>query len=159
MAADVEQPGIEEDHNDPVLDAVNAAVQSNIGRVVAAGMALALPFIGAFCAWVQDIIGIDLNSTELSVYIGTIITGAALAGWQWLRNRGAWETQSVKLLHDLYTGGQSASAFPPSITMHPDWNEAAFSNDVGEPMTGEPEPETGGPEPEGTVGKEGWKQP
>lgn len=69
-----------------------------IGRVVAFVLTpLLLPLAATVAVWIQDVLGIDLDGSQLTGYVIAVVTGVALAAFQWLRNRGLWEQAQLEL--------------------------------------------------------------
>lgn len=69
-----------------------------IGRVVAFVLTpLLLPLAATVAVWIQDVLGIDLDGAQLTGYVIAVVTGVALAAFQWLRNRGLWEQAQLEL--------------------------------------------------------------
>lgn len=81
---------------DILIDDAVEKVQSTLSRTVATRLvpALTLGLVPA-AAWLQAKIGIDLNSTELSVYIGSSIVAIGGAAIAYIRAR----LQGVYALH------------------------------------------------------------
>lgn len=104
----------------PVVDEVDSVVTSQIGKIVAFVLTpILLPLVGSGAAWAQDILGVNLNSTEVTGLVVSVVVGVALLAWQWLKNRGAWERAVVET-SALAAAGQENLALgapdvPPSV--------------------------------------------
>lgn len=107
VAPGVETPAQPADFNKLKEEFENVA-KSTIGRWVAAGVALAVPVITAFCAWLQKEVGINLDPASLTAFITSIAAGAAILGFKWLSNRGDWERAAVEA-YQVYLTGQAAT--------------------------------------------------
>jgi hypothetical protein len=97
------------DDYEKLKEQFNIVVTDTIGRKVAAGTALAVPLVTAFCAWAQKEIGINLDPASLTAFITSMAVGISAAGFKWLSNRGEWERGAVEA-YQLYLTGQSALA-------------------------------------------------
>jgi|GEM_PF-2849196 len=100
-------PAVPQDY-EKLKQEFDSVATSNIGRWVASGIALAVPLVTAFCAWLQKEIGINLDPAALTAFIASMAAGIALAGYKWLANRGNWERLAVEG-YQLYLTGQSAT--------------------------------------------------
>jgi hypothetical protein len=97
-------------------DEFDSVATSNIGRWVASGIALAVPVVTAFCAWLQKELGIDLDPASLTAFITSMAAGIAITGYKWLSNRGDWERLAVEG-YQLYLTGQSASGTTTQVVV------------------------------------------
>jgi hypothetical protein len=78
-----------------------------IGRGVAALVALAAPAIAVACAWLQDKIGIDLDPEEVTGVISATVLGVTGLGATWLYNRGNFERNAERVVA-VYLQGEEA---------------------------------------------------
>src|ERR1035441_7582562 len=70
-------PAVPEDY-EKLKKEFDGVATSNIGRWVASGIALAVPVVTAFCAWLQKEIGIDLDPASLTAFITSMAAGIAI---------------------------------------------------------------------------------
>lgn len=96
----------------------NNVATSNIGRWVAAGVALSVPIITAFCAWLQKEIGINLDPASLTAFITSMAAGLAIMGFKWLSNHGDWERAAVEG-YQIYLTGQAATGTSSPVIITP----------------------------------------
>jgi hypothetical protein len=76
-----------------------------IGRIVAFVLTpILLPLMGALAFWLQDVAGVDMDPEVATGFVVSVVVGLALAVWQWLKNRGNWETQAENVLASLDAG-------------------------------------------------------
>ncbi|HEV3048498.1 MAG TPA: hypothetical protein VGY13_14180 [Solirubrobacteraceae bacterium] len=97
---------------------------SSIGRWVAAGVALAVPVITAFCAWLQKEVGINLDPASLTAFITSMAAGLSIMGFKWLSNRGDWEKAAVEG-YQIYLTGHAATAPASQVVIAPSSQLAA----------------------------------
>lgn len=72
-------------------------IKNYISRIVAFVLTpVLLPLAGAVANWIQDALGLNLTGLDLTLYVVTVITGVALAAFQWLRGRVKWEVAKVE---------------------------------------------------------------
>ena len=91
-------------------DQLDKVFSSYIGRIVAFALAplLALaapPVVKA----VNEVLGTDFSDAQLSQIAIATVVGLAAVAWQWLRNRGNWETKIAEL-EALYKAGEQQLA-------------------------------------------------
>lgn len=83
-----------------VLDSI---FKSNIGRIVAF---IATPLLAVAVPPIVDglntVLDTDFSNQEISNIAIATIVGIAIVIWQWLRNRGNWETRVAELYHSLH---------------------------------------------------------
>ena len=108
-------PAVPEDY-EKLKKEFDGVATSNIGRWVASGIALAVPVVTAFCAWLQKEIGIDLDPASLTAFITSMAAGIAITGYKWLSNRGDWERLAVEG-YQLYLTGQSATGTTTQVVV------------------------------------------
>jgi hypothetical protein len=101
-------PANEDDYT-KLKDQFDKTVDNKIGAWVAALVALAVPVVTAFCAWVQRKIGIKLDPAELTAFIASMGAGIIVTAFKWLSNRGTWE-RSVVEAYQVYLTGQAATS-------------------------------------------------
>ena len=82
-------------------------IDKQIGRWVAALVALAAPVIAVACAWVQDKVGIDLDPEEVTGVISANVLGVTGLGATWLYNRGNFE-RNAEQAYAIYLRGEEA---------------------------------------------------
>jgi hypothetical protein len=95
-------------NEDSILD----ALESNIGRIVAALTPILTAIVVAGAYWLQDVIGVDMQQhVEGLVAFLTLVGGSALAAAvTWLRNRGNWEKQVMETAALTQLGSEEALA-------------------------------------------------
>lgn len=103
-------------------DHLDAVFTSNIGRIVAFGLApvLALaapPVVKAL----NSVLSTDFSEQQLSNIAIATVVGLAAVVWQWLRNRGNWEAKLAELHIIGMTGEQIIEHIP--IDPEPDEKE------------------------------------
>lgn len=76
-----------------------------IGRIVAFVLTpILLPLMGVLAFWLQDVAGVGMDPEVATGFVVSVVVGLALAVWQWLKNRGNWETQAENVLASLDPG-------------------------------------------------------
>jgi hypothetical protein len=108
-------PAVPEDY-EKLKKEFDSVATSHIGRWVASGVALAVPVVTAFCAWLQKEIGVDLDPASLTAFITSMAAGIAITGYKWLSNRGDWERLAVEG-YQLYLTGQSATGATTQVVV------------------------------------------
>lgn len=94
---------------DKLKEEFETAAKSKIGVWVSAGIAVLVPLVTGFCAWLQKEIGINLDPAALTAFITSMAAGIAITGFKWLANRGKWEQLAVEGYH-VYLTGHAATA-------------------------------------------------
>ena len=105
-----------------------------IGRVVVALTTLLSPFAIAFCNWVLDNTGVDLQSKEITVILVAFALGGAALVYKWLHNRGAYERALLEL-EKVYGAGrdiydEAVQADPGPVPVTPASGAPAFPGDI-----------------------------
>ncbi|MEK6328196.1 MAG: hypothetical protein AABM66_11840 [Actinomycetota bacterium] len=91
------------------VEALEKELDSQIGRWVAAGVAVLAPVIAVACAWLQDKIGVNLDPSEVTGFISATVVGITGAGATWVYNRGGFEKNAEELV-SLYLRGKDIEA-------------------------------------------------
>lgn len=86
-----------------MLDIANSYVAKIVAFVLTPVL---LPVAGVVANWAQDALGLNLDGTELTAYVVSVIVGLALVVMQYLRGRAEWEVAIAKVqeLHDRGAG-------------------------------------------------------
>jgi len=87
------------------------ALESNIGRIVAALTPVFTAIVAAGAFWLQDVIGVDMQQYVPAVvaFVALVATSAFGSALVWLRNRGNWEKQVVETATLAKLGEQELS--------------------------------------------------
>lgn len=92
---------------DEALNGLLDALQSNIGRIVAFVLTpILVPVVTALAVWLQNIVGVDLQSHTAALVAYIVGVAGAQAGSiiVWLRNRGHFEVAAVEHAAAIKTG-------------------------------------------------------
>lgn len=104
------------------MDDFEELVSNNIGRLVAFVLTpLLIPIATAVAAWLQNVLGIDLDPDQLTAYIISVAVGLSAVIAVWLRNRGKWEVAMAELikLHELGRDTIATAAQAPADPQGP----------------------------------------
>lgn len=92
------QPDRSQEVEDQVLD----WMQANAAKIIATRIVpWALPAIGIFVAWAQNVLGLDLTQTEVTGIVSAALLGAAGVLFAWVRGRMHRQTEVAKVLLEL----------------------------------------------------------